>query len=974
MGIQDTVEVVDDRPKWMINLENRKRKPRLAHEAGAGAPCLICKTSCPGLDLHFWRKICKICKCSRDDHDVDDDEFPQFDLLLGPSGRPKKKATFLRVPIKKLSENEMPFEWIPPDTTKELATDYMKALPEDKLPIKGSAGAALRRQQLQKQFPIHDIDHKACDELSEEERKQFEKYLENLKKYVGQGTVIKMMGARPYSASLMARSNPPETQRIDSQQVHQISAGQSLNLRTPSSFVPKIPPLPSTDAMYNQQFELYDNTKSNLIHLAENTPQLPWRSEECPHVLANVLNDAQIAMSGKIDGGTYNPAQYFPYLGKIGNQEYELASELKDSNAHVPQRTHFTGKMESIPQQQTDMSTTGVKVETNPVRQFAQEEIVPIGTKQSSHNIARSDTLNNNENYSKMTGSPYETQTVRVQQTPGNLIENSKLRGSQYCTNAILTEDNPELIEVTGDQEDIEKKLIAILQANLPDHMKNERILPENTAEESSRLAEEMLNEALLPPSAVHNKEIIGSTLDRNELKYIQEKLSAKYSKDDPIPHNTIRSEELHSRSPQHIYNLSKIKESQSKNIPFSVDKEAERAAIIAAMRNPSGTLSSEEILEKMAPKYSSPLREGEYLQHQKYNVPLNNIHYPQHTEPSLQQQFHDQELRPIPDSLPPISGQSVYSNVHNQQREIKPQQHQCNPGMDINSSTLPYQAQAQYSENCKPNKNRNINDPLQLNQERLVPHQLQAELSYSPVHSNVIHSESLKNPVFPEGMVGAPQLAQNPSSVDQLRGAMEQLSVMPIQQKCHQCQEPIHVGDVVVTAQMAKDAVWHPGCFACSICNELLADLIYFYHTGKLYCGRDLATLLQIPRCFGCDELIFVREYTVAEGHNYHVRHFCCWDCDMPLAGQQYISENDRPLCLPCYQKTYAKTCSTCMQVIAADQQGVAVKNLDFHATDKCFCCFTCKKSLLNGKMAIKEDKPFCSKECIMQFMSQKA
>lgn len=69
----------------------------------------------------------------------------------------------------------------------------MKALPIEKLPIKGSAGAALRRQLLQKQLPLHDIDHKVCDKLSEEEKKQFDKYLENIKKYVGQGTVTKVI-------------------------------------------------------------------------------------------------------------------------------------------------------------------------------------------------------------------------------------------------------------------------------------------------------------------------------------------------------------------------------------------------------------------------------------------------------------------------------------------------------------------------------------------------------------------------------------------------------------------------------------------------------------------------------------------------------------------------------------------------------------------------------------------------------------
>lgn len=68
----------------------------------------------------------------------------------------------------------------------------MRALPIDKLPIKGSAGAALRRQLLQKQLPLHDVDYKSCDKLSDQEKKQFEKYLENIKRYVGQGIVTKV--------------------------------------------------------------------------------------------------------------------------------------------------------------------------------------------------------------------------------------------------------------------------------------------------------------------------------------------------------------------------------------------------------------------------------------------------------------------------------------------------------------------------------------------------------------------------------------------------------------------------------------------------------------------------------------------------------------------------------------------------------------------------------------------------------------
>lgn len=74
-------------PNWLLKLEEqraRRLKVKLGHEAGAGAPCQKCGDKCPGLDLHFWRKICKLCKCGKEDHDITDDDmfdFVQFQLL-----------------------------------------------------------------------------------------------------------------------------------------------------------------------------------------------------------------------------------------------------------------------------------------------------------------------------------------------------------------------------------------------------------------------------------------------------------------------------------------------------------------------------------------------------------------------------------------------------------------------------------------------------------------------------------------------------------------------------------------------------------------------------------------------------------------------------------------------------------------------------------------------------------------------------
>lgn len=70
------------------------------------------------------------------------------------------------------------------------------------------------------------------------------------------------------------------------------------------------------------------------------------------------------------------------------------------------------------------------------------------------------------------------------------------------------------------------------------------------------------------------------------------------------------------------------------------------------------------------------------------------------------------------------------------------------------------------------------------------------------------------------------------------------------------QCGKQIGGGDIAVFASRAGlGACWHPQCFVCTTCQELLVDLIYFYHAGKVYCGRHHAECLR-PRCQACDEV----------------------------------------------------------------------------------------------------------------------
>lgn len=99
----------------------------------------------------------------------------------------------------------------------------------------------------------------------------------------------------------------------------------------------------------------------------------------------------------------------------------------------------------------------------------------------------------------------------------------------------------------------------------------------------------------------------------------------------------------------------------------------------------------------------------------------------------------------------------------------------------------------------------------------------------------------------------------------------------------CVNCDESIEQGDLAVIAPKFREQVslnelffifltnkklfiaignishlqmlWHPKCFTCSTCDELLVDLTYCVHDDKIYCERHYAEVLK-PRCNACDEV----------------------------------------------------------------------------------------------------------------------
>ncbi|XP_071505531.1 testin-like [Diadema antillarum] len=232
----------------------------------------------------------------------------------------------------------------------------------------------------------------------------------------------------------------------------------------------------------------------------------------------------------------------------------------------------------------------------------------------------------------------------------------------------------------------------------------------------------------------------------------------------------------------------------------------------------------------------------------------------------------------------------------------------------------------------------------------------------------------------------------------------------LPQDMECFKCGGEIEAGEIGIFVDKMEDesCCWHPFCFTCNTCEELLVDNSYFYREGQIYCERHYAELI-MPRCASCDELIFTGEYVRAMSENFHGGHFCCEQCDKALSGQSYIMREDRPFCVSCYDDNFANECAECNKKIGheskasvcreCDPQGRGNVNQDeplawvilqllsaekfFHHPhcdlvalsgmkrlgfqgkewhDKCFRCKVCDKHIGAGSFVPKDDNIYCS------------
>ena len=186
---------------------------------------------------------------------------------------------------------------------------------------------------------------------------------------------------------------------------------------------------------------------------------------------------------------------------------------------------------------------------------------------------------------------------------------------------------------------------------------------------------------------------------------------------------------------------------------------------------------------------------------------------------------------------------------------------------------------------------------------------------------------------------------------------------------QCAACALPIS-GRIVSAASQR----FHPACFNCFQCGELL-ECVAFYpepetsrnarlariqarlnheqlspedacHTEqddgddglRFYCHLDFHENFS-PRCRSCKTPI-EGEVVVACGGEWHVGHFFCAECGDPFdANTPFVEKDGFAWCVDCHSRRFSGKCAGCRKPII----NMVVKALGREWHDVCFCCKVC-------------------------------
>jgi len=249
------------------------------------------------------------------------------------------------------NKNAFKFDWVPPNVHQDLASEYMQLLPSDKLPISGSEGALYRRQQLEKQVPLHDFNANVCHNLTTEEANAMSSYLENLKENaVGQGLVKKLSdNVNPIPSFKNMNLTPKPFKKMYNQEVvddekfppppPELLYPSMTELKTPSSFIG------------NTNYSRGDKLGINILDNVNNNPAVTGHQVISKQPTSNIslietLPQPQTNFLSNIKNDNYKPTLHDQNVGQpLKNPLQESPKELKTSSNNADTFVLSDGKV-----------------------------------------------------------------------------------------------------------------------------------------------------------------------------------------------------------------------------------------------------------------------------------------------------------------------------------------------------------------------------------------------------------------------------------------------------------------------------------------------------------------------------------------------------------------------------------------------------------------------------------------------------
>lgn len=772
--------------EWFLNFQTLKKNFKYSGDA------------CPGLDLHFWRKVCRNCKCRKEQHDCIDDDvtgWAQFEIL----GQVRSKPAYIK--ISALTDTPVKLDWIPPNIAPDLASDYMNKLGSDNIPVTGSEAASKRKRQLDYQVPAHDLDASLCHNLSEVEAEQLQQYVDKLKNScVGQGTVIRVESLNyAKGQTVCPAQNAANLIKHDRILAH-IFYSEPVNKIYNSNNIPvnpndtdKILDIPMA-ADFMESPNLADKSKYKLKQMQINSDAIQSAVENVDFYddIFKNLHARKIDFNEQPHLRAINDFRR-EYLTNptFHNDVKNFVEEMQDLEKEKIQSQYSTPLKSSNMGNKDFFSPLPVKNLRPHKIGILQQQDTPMRKINFQQNVK-----SNIQDIFDVEGKPIMS-TIAKDKILSNVLHSDVVQGILYTPNAIIQGSKLQIFNVPL----------------VPDFLTNPNL--NDTVKE--KMIDLQLNSQAVQSAVTHGPiyDKIFADLDSNRLSYTQDTILSpiKHFRDECSNNEMLRNE---------------------------------ANDFVASL--------GDEFLDTIPLNYVSPEA-----------FPIGKINSSKSNDSGFS------------GSIPPTPNYSTY------------------PGLPMNSANN----DVDHTIHGIPGTFRSIPGIEDMN-----------------MYPEVSASQNYKNP-----FVGG-EFEQNFAQQMNISHSVPQHA----QINCKECKEDIKFGEVAVKAERAgKEDAWHPQCFKCNKCNELLADLVYFYHNNHVYCARDLAEILKIPRCKACDELIFTKEYTAAEGATFHIKHFCCYNCDEQLAGKQYLPDDktNMPLCLDCYDSYFAKKCHRCANIIGPTDQG---------------------------------------------------